>query len=146
MLVEQIARVCHEINAAYCRAIGDDSQPTWKDAPQWQKDSAIAGVNMHLQNPNATPEDSHKSWLAQKEADGWKYGPVKDPEKKEHPCYVPYDALPESQKAKDYLFRQTVHSLKPYYTDSLVEEREIIETAKSRQDGIKFESKPDESL
>lgn len=44
-------------------------------------------------------------------AAGWKYGPVKDPERKEHPCFVPYDGLPPEQRAKDYLFRAVVHQL-----------------------------------
>lgn len=42
---------------------------------------------------------------------GWKYGPVKDEVKKEHPCYVPFNELPVEQQAKDYIFRQIVHSL-----------------------------------
>lgn len=29
----QIAQVCHEVNRAYCQALGDDSQPAWDDAP-----------------------------------------------------------------------------------------------------------------
>ena len=36
---------------------------------------------------------------------------VKDAERKEHPCCVPYDALPVEQKTKDYLFRAVVHAL-----------------------------------
>jgi len=107
-----IARIAHEINRAYCAALGDTSQPVWDDAPEWQKASALAGVDMHLANPDATPENSHESWLAQKLAEGWKYGPVKDAEKKEHPCCVPYAELPSEQKAKDYLFRSVVHLLK----------------------------------
>ena len=107
-----IAMMCHAINAAYCQSLGDDSQPTWDDAPDWQKQSAIAGVEMHLANPDATPEQSHESWYAQKEAEGWTYGEIKDAEKKEHPCFLPYDELPIEQKAKDYLFRATVHLVK----------------------------------
>lgn len=114
MTPNDIAKTCHELNKAYCEATGDNSQPSWEEAPEWQKNSAIAGVNMHLNNPDATPTDSHNSWLKQKEEEGWKYGPTKNPETKEHPCFVPYDQLPESQKAKDYIFRQTVHSLKPF--------------------------------
>ena len=108
----EIARVAHEINRAYCASLGDTSQPSWDDAPDWQKTSALAGVDMHLANPDATPEKSHESWLAQKTAEGWKYGPVKDAEKKEHPCFLPYAELPPEQKAKDYLFRTVVHELK----------------------------------
>ena len=112
MTVEQIAQVAHEINRAYCQAIGDDSQPTWEKAPEWQKSSAIKGVDFHLTNPHAGPDASHNSWLKQKEEEGWQWGPEKDPEKKEHPCFVPYNQLPTEQQAKDYLFRQVVHSLK----------------------------------
>lgn len=112
MSIENIAQVAHEINKAYCEAIGDSSQPTWENAPEWQKSSAIAGVKFHLENPNAGPDASHNSWLKQKEEEGWKYGLVKNPETKEHPCFVPYAQLPTEQKAKDYLFKQVVHSLK----------------------------------
>lgn len=74
-----IAKVCHEANRAYCESIGDTSQPVWETAPQWQKDSAVNGVQFHIDNPNAKPEDSHNSWLKQKEEEGWKYGEVKNP-------------------------------------------------------------------
>lgn len=108
---EQIAKVCHDVNKAYCESLGDDSQPEWKDAPQWQKDSAMLGVTLHTDNPNAGPDDSHNSWLKQKEQEGWKYGPIKNPELKEHPCCVPYNELPKEQQAKDYIFRSIIHSL-----------------------------------
>lgn len=101
---EAIARVCHEANRAYCFAIGDDSQPPWDAAPEWQKNSAIAGVEFHRSNPNSQPCDSHNCWLSQKEREGWTYGPVKDVEKKKHPCMVPYDQLPKEQQVKDALF------------------------------------------
>lgn len=114
MTIEQIAKVAHELNKAYCESIGDNSQPTWEDAPEWQKSSAVNGVKFHLENPTAGPSASHDSWLKQKEEEGWKYGEVKDPEKKEHPCFVPYEKLPTEQKAKDYIFRQVIHSLKSY--------------------------------
>lgn len=109
---EAIAAACHAINAAYCAAIGDNSQPAWDEAPEWQKASALAGVDMHLANPDATPEQSHESWLAAKVADGWAWGEAKDPEKKLHPCVKPYAELPVEQKVKDYLFKATVATLK----------------------------------
>ena len=110
MNIEQIARMCHEVNRAYCHAIGDDSQPSWEDAPSWQQVSAIAGVQFTLEHPSAPPSASHESWLAQKAEDGWKYGPVKNPDTKEHPCFVPYDELPQEQRAKDYLFQAVARS------------------------------------
>lgn len=107
-----IAMLCHAMNAAYCQSLGDESQVPWDDTPETHKQSLIAGVEMHLANPNATPEQSHQSWYAQKNAEGWVYGEFKDLEKKEHPCFLPYEDLPTEQKAKDYLFRATVHSMK----------------------------------
>lgn len=110
--IEQIARLCHEANRAYCAALGDNSQPAWEEAPDWQKQSAVNGVLFHLASlasgVDPSPSASHEEWLKQKEKDGWKYGPVKDPEKKEHPCFVPYDELPAEQRAKVYIFAAIV--------------------------------------
>lgn len=110
MTIEQIARLCHEVNRAYCQAIGDNSQPTWEEAPQWQKDSAISGVKFHVENPNSKPQDSHANWYRMKMNEGWIFGPVKDVEKKQHPCMVPYEQLPVEEKVKDYLFISVVRS------------------------------------
>lgn len=108
MKLTTIAMLCHSINAAYCLSQGDESQPSWDNAPDWQKKSALLGVEMHLKNPDATPEQSHESWLKEKEAQGWTYGEVKDFEAKTHPCFKPYAELPAEQKAKDYLFKAVV--------------------------------------
>lgn len=109
---DQVAKVAHEANRAYCQTIGDNSQPNWETAPGWQRQSAIRGVEFHVQQHNAgtvpSPSASHDSWLAEKREAGWKYGPVKDPEKKEHPCYIPYEGLPLEQRLKDYLFGAVV--------------------------------------
>lgn len=109
--VEKIAKVAHEVNRAYCMSLGDGSQAHWEDAPEWQKTSAINGVKHHLENPETTPEGSHNKWLEEKAATGWKYGAVKDAEKKEHPCFLPYSELKESDKAKDFIFRAVVKQL-----------------------------------
>lgn len=109
--MEKIAKVAHEVNRAYCLSIGDKSQPEWGSAPKWQKESAVNGVKFHIMNPEATPANSHENWLTEKVAAGWKYGPDKDPLKKEHPCMKPYDDLPQEQRTKDYLFIAVVHAL-----------------------------------
>ena len=112
VLIIGIAQVAHAINAAYCKALGDETQTDWADAPEWQQQSAINGVQMHLANPESTPEQSHESWLKQKLDEGWVYGETKDAEAKQHPCCVPYAELPIEQKAKDYIFRAAVHAAK----------------------------------
>lgn len=106
----QIAIICHEANRAYCRTIGDESQPSWDDAPGWQRDSAVKGVLHVLSNPTAPASASHESWMKQKLSEGWKYGPVKDADKKEHPCMVPYAQLPFEQRVKDFIFKNIVLS------------------------------------
>lgn len=112
MNIEKIAQVAHETNRAYCESIGDYSQIPWYNAPDWQRDSAINGVKVTIANPNASASVQHEAWLEDKYADGWKYGEVKDPEKKEHPCCVPYDELPLEQKVKDALFVGVVRAMK----------------------------------
>ena len=110
--VLQVARVAHEVNRAYCQALGDNSQPVFEDAPLWQIESALAGVRLHLSNPEAGPKASHESWMKQKVEEGWVYGPVKDAQLKTHPCMVPYDQLPANQRIKDYLFSGLVRAFK----------------------------------
>ena len=106
--LDTISRVAHEANRAFCASIGDLSQPGWDQAPEWQKESAIEGVCAHLnaleRGKELAPSASHELWMQTKLADGWKYGPVKDPQKKEHPCMVPYDQLPREQRSKDFIF------------------------------------------
>jgi hypothetical protein len=108
MTVEDIAKICHDANRSYCETMEDYSQVPWELAPEWQKESAVNGVLYHQSHPDSKPSVSHENWLKEKLENGWKYGKVKDPEKKEHPCIVPYDELPEAQKKKDLLFLSIV--------------------------------------
>ena len=109
---EEIARVCHEANRALRAALGDDSQPSWATAPDWQVDSVIAGVLAVLGNLAMTPEQLHAEWAARKRAEGWTWGEVKDAEAKTHPCLVEnYADLPPEQRAKDYLFGAIVRAM-----------------------------------
>ena len=113
MNVVGIARICHEVNKAYCESLGDTSQVPFDLAPVWQQDSAVAGVQAIIDKPDTTPEQSHDGWLALKRADGWTYGPVKDADTKQHPCFVPYSDLPKEQQTKDHLFGAVVRACLP---------------------------------
>lgn len=110
MKYEDIAMICHEVNRAYCESLGDMSQPSWDQAPAWQKSSAMNGVLLHINHSDAGPDASHVSWMNEKIASGWVYGDKKDPEKKTHPCLVPFASLPREQQAKDFIFRAVVHA------------------------------------
>ena len=52
----------------------------------------------------------HENWAKLRIAEGWRYGPHRDDQRKEHPNLVPYQQLPESEKQYD---RQTaIESIK----------------------------------
>lgn len=110
---EQAARVAHEANRAWCVAHGDMSQPSWDDAPEWQKASARDGVAFHMRNPDAGDSASHDNWTAEKVAAGWVYGPDKNPDATPptHHCIVPFGDLPREQQIKDAIFRAVVHAV-----------------------------------
>jgi len=110
--IEFIAKACHEANRVWCQANGDDTQKHWDEAEQWQRDSAIKGVEFRIANQDGGYDSQHNSWLSDKLADGWVYGEVKDATAKTHPCIVPFEQLPEFQQKKDRLFCAIVDSLK----------------------------------
>lgn len=110
-LVVHIAKLCHAANTAYCASIGDDSHLPWDQSPVSLRDSVCNGVRFHLTG-DRKPSESHESWLAQKESEGWVYGDVKDFDKKTHPCMRPYDELPVEHRTKDYIFKGIVDSFK----------------------------------
>ena len=43
----------------------------------------------------------HDLWARERLAQGWIYGPARDDSRKQHPCLVPYEQLPESEKEYD---------------------------------------------
>jgi hypothetical protein len=123
MKLIEIAGVCHEANRMLCLAHEDTSQPTWFQAPQWQRSSAVEGVRAIAAGRVTRPEQSHESWLEHKRAHGWTYGPEKVPDDKRHPCMVPFDQLPPHQQAKDRLFFAIATALLPLLEEPGVEVR-----------------------
>ncbi len=109
--IEEAARVANETNRGYCQFLGDMTPPAWDEAPDWQRDSVRAGVRAIATNPDLTPAQSHEGWLAHKRADGWAWGATKDPEKKLHPCFVPYEQMPAEHRAKDHIFGAVVRAV-----------------------------------
>ena len=55
----------------------------------------------------AMAKNVHEVWAAGRMAQGWTYGEERDDTNKKHPCLVPYEELPESEKEYD---RQTAVS------------------------------------
>lgn len=111
------AQIAHEANRAFSLQNGDASQPSWADAPDHVKASAINGVMAIIQNPNLSPADCHANWIAHKTQEGWKYGSVRDEDKKTHPYMVPYQELPEQARLKDVVFGAAARGALATYVD-----------------------------
>ncbi len=63
-------------------------------------------VNLHLPREiegliEYLAANNHEIWAQRRIADGWKYGPQRNDEKKEHPDLVPYEQLPDPEKDYD---------------------------------------------
>lgn len=56
---------------------------------------------------------NHDTWSLHRFEEGWTYGPARDDSKKENPCLVPYDQLPEIEK--DYDRNTSGETLKSIY-------------------------------
>lgn len=108
--IEEAAKRAHEANRVYCESLGDETQLPWHEAPEWQRESAVAGVRSLLRSPAMSPKQQHAAWCESKRRAGWKYGDRKDAEQKTHPCLVEYAQLPEDQRMKDIIFQAVVRS------------------------------------
>lgn len=43
----------------------------------------------------------HEVWAQNRINDGWTYGPERDDAHRKHPCLMPYEELPDSEKEYD---------------------------------------------
>jgi tetratricopeptide (TPR) repeat protein len=71
----------------------------WKPEPL-----TTAGVELPLELHAVAEElarHNHDAWAHERLDEGWRYGPARDDGRKQHPCLVPYEQLPESEKAVD---------------------------------------------
>ncbi|MEO8433060.1 MAG: RyR domain-containing protein [Acidobacteriota bacterium] len=46
-------------------------------------------------------KNTHENWARQRMDEGWRHGPARNDERKEHPSLVPYEQLSESEKEYD---------------------------------------------
>lgn len=56
--------------------------------------------------------NAHEVWASQRIREGWTWGPERSDVKLEHPCLIPYEQLPESEKQYDRLLvEQAIKSI-----------------------------------
>lgn len=58
----------------------------------------------------ALAKNTHEVWSLGRITDGWKYGEMRDDDKKLHPCLVEYESLTEEEK--EYDRRTAIETLK----------------------------------
>jgi ryanodine receptor 2 len=71
------------------------------DAPRPLDTSRVALSQDILRLTEQLARHAHEVWARERRRLGWTYGPVRDDARRQHPCLVPYDALPESEKQLD---------------------------------------------
>lgn len=110
----QIARVAHAA-VMELQAIQGDLIPSlpWDWESPDVRESAAEGVRF-VREREVTPAENHQHWVETRTAQGWSYGPVKDPLKKTHPSMVAYEELPDGEKEKNRLFIGIVTALGIY--------------------------------
>ncbi|MFN4024697.1 MAG: RyR domain-containing protein [Hyphomonas sp.] len=109
--LEAIARTVHAALREWGAVHGQDDIPEWHLAPAWMHESTRESVRHAIANPGSDGRAQHDQWVAQKRADGWRHGPVKDAAAKTHPLMVPYEDLPDWERRKDILINAVVRAL-----------------------------------
>ncbi len=81
----------------------DQKQETEKKAymPNPVDTSAIRLDDSLMELAEKLAENVHEVWARQRMNEGWTYGPHRDDHRKKHPCLIPYEDLPESEKEYD---------------------------------------------
>lgn len=89
---EDLADIVHGAHARLNARLGDpyDDEP-FAALPQWRQRMLAERVRMILDGFN--PAEVHAAWVFRMGARGWRLGPVKDLEKKEHPNLKAYREL-----------------------------------------------------
>ena len=72
-----------------------DYRPAPRDTSSVSLPPGIAGLTELL------AKNTHANWARQRMNDGWKYGPRRDDQKKEHPSLVSYEELSDAEKEYD---------------------------------------------
>jgi len=49
----------------------------------------------------ALAKNTHEVWAQERMAQGWRFGPARNDQRKEHPSLIPYEQLPEKEKVYD---------------------------------------------
>jgi hypothetical protein len=80
-------------------ASAQEDHVTYQPSPRPTAHVQLSGDLLGLLEDLA--RNAHDVWAKQRLDDGWSYGPRRDDQNKKHPCLVPYEQLPETEKEYD---------------------------------------------
>lgn len=64
----------------------------------------VSGVQLPEELKNLSEllaKNVHETWSEARMKEGWRFGPERNDAAKEHPCLIPFEELPDSEKAYD---------------------------------------------
>ena len=103
MQIEDISRVVHEANRAYCMSISEYNNAPWDQTSEDLKEHTRKLVKYILEDfkPDLPkPHMLHSKWISIKRDEGWKWGNRYNYELKLHPDFLDYDDLQEDSRRK----------------------------------------------
>lgn len=109
---QNIARIAHEADRAFC-ALHGDLKKVWASQEAHERECAVRGVKIATATPRATAADLHTSWLRDKREAGWRFGPQLDLHDRLDPMMIPWEQLSDYAQARERLFLAVVRSLAP---------------------------------
>jgi hypothetical protein len=138
MLLSIKAAACHAAWYAYTViGRGEPGMPYWAASPEQIKstEDGVRKMDQIVDSEDFANMDleklcflMHENWMQFKVQSGWRYGKVKDLDKKEHPCLVSYDKLPQEEKNKDKVFIQAYLSIKSLEYNSKQEAKDTTQS------------------
>jgi hypothetical protein len=105
-LAERRAKFVYEAARLENEAAGRPINPEpWEKRDEKFRENMTMAVNRQCGPMRLTsPEVLHEEWVRAYEKMGWRYGEVRDTEKKTHPDMVPFNELGRLEQEKDWVF------------------------------------------
>lgn len=103
-LASRLAQAVSEANSVYRQYATSEPGRAWATMTNDEQRDVLLAVARTLELRTASAEECHAEWLKHREAAGWKYAEVMDPEKKESPYMMPWEQLKPEGKAKSELY------------------------------------------
>ena len=111
--VPELAEALHTVTRLLGRTDGQTIS-TWAELGNEDRLRSAMAINAIMRDSTRTAEELHNLWLQIKVSMGWKYGPVYNLGKLEHPCIISFDRLPTEEKLKDEIWLFLTELFRPY--------------------------------